>query len=50
MWNRERTDQVMEWFKDCKELGYLNSSKKKDYGAAWDYVVENCQAAWQGVD
>ena len=50
LWNRARTDQVMEWFKDCKELGYLNSSKKKDYGQAWDYVVENCQGAWQGID
>ena len=32
----------MIWFKDCRELGYFNSLKKKDYGSAWDYVVENC--------
>ena len=35
-------------FKDCKDLGYFNSSKKKDYGPAWDYVVENCQTTWPG--
>ena len=44
-WTNERNDQVMIWFQDCQALGLLNSSKKKDYGPAWEYVLENCQAA-----
>ncbi|KAK0732027.1 hypothetical protein B0H67DRAFT_566460 [Lasiosphaeris hirsuta] len=40
------TAQVMMWFNECKARGFFNSSKKKDYGPAWEYVLPRCKEAW----
>ncbi|KAK3899443.1 hypothetical protein C8A05DRAFT_18127 [Staphylotrichum tortipilum] len=46
VFNVQMTAQVMLWFQECKEQGLFNSSKKKDYGPAFETVVERCQQAW----
>lgn len=40
------TAQIMMWFKDCKDNGLFNSSKRRDYGPAWESVLVHCQRSW----
>ncbi|KAL2137640.1 hypothetical protein VTI28DRAFT_8681 [Corynascus sepedonium] len=40
------TTNIMLWFKDCKDHGLFNSSKRRDYGPAWESVLERCQKSW----
>jgi len=43
------TAQIMAWMRDCKDQGHFNSSKRRDYGAAWDVILGQCQRAWPHV-
>ncbi|KAK4234557.1 hypothetical protein C8A03DRAFT_18561 [Achaetomium macrosporum] len=46
VWTREMTDLVMKWFSDCRDRGLFNSTKKKDYTAAWLEVKDRCIERW----
>ncbi|KAK3346071.1 hypothetical protein B0T25DRAFT_460335 [Lasiosphaeria hispida] len=43
---QDMTAKLMVWFNECKAQGLFSSSKRKDYGTAWETVFLKCVEAW----
>ncbi|KAK3954013.1 hypothetical protein QBC32DRAFT_337417 [Pseudoneurospora amorphoporcata] len=45
-YTRDMTDQIMKWFQDAKRADLFASTNARNWGEAWEHVLNLCRQAW----